>query len=188
MALTVCRQSQTHALPLDRSSRKRLMMALQVHLIYRDVTPSPPPPTYTHFPPPSPLTPSTPPPLQFSHCFPKPQGVHLDSKISGKENNNNKNNTNNRTKRRNTRFLYNLLTAPRTVSNAYAQVARMYSCANHVQHTKHSPRATCCVHCGTKGQFSDDRVEIAFILALFHWLKPLTDKGGKQTEVPGENP
>ena len=121
MVLTVCRQSQTHALPLGRSSRTRLMMALQVHLIYRDVTPSPLPPTYTYFPPPSPLTPSTPPPLQFSHCFPKPQGVNLDSKISGKENNNNnsKNNTNNRTKRRNTRFY---LQSPHCAANCLQHV------------------------------------------------------------------
>ena len=33
-----------------------------------------------------------------------------------------------------------------------------------------------------------DRVEIAFILALFYWLKPLTDDGGEETGVPGENP
>ena len=32
-----------------------------------------------------------------------------------------------------------------------------------------------------------DRVEIAFILALFYWLKPLTDEGGEETGVPGEN-
>ena len=31
-------------------------------------------------------------------------------------------------------FFYDLLTAPRTVSNTYAQVARAQSCANHVQH------------------------------------------------------
>ena len=31
-----------------------------------------------------------------------------------------------------------------------------------------------------------DRVEIAFILA--YWMKPLTDKGGEETGVPGENP
>ena len=31
-------------------------------------------------------------------------------------------------------MFYNLLTAPRTVSNAYAQVARAQPCANHVQH------------------------------------------------------
>ena len=29
-------------------------------------------------------------------------------------------------------FLYNLLAAPRTISNTYAQVARAHSCANHV--------------------------------------------------------
>ena len=33
-----------------------------------------------------------------------------------------------------------------------------------------------------------DRVEIAFILALFYWLKRLTDVGGEETGVPGENP
>ena len=34
-----------------------------------------------------------------------------------------------------------------------------------------------------------DRVAIPFVLAsFFHWLQPLTDKGGKETGVPGENP
>ena len=33
-----------------------------------------------------------------------------------------------------------------------------------------------------------DRVEIAFILAWLYWLKPLTDEGGEETRVPGENP
>ena len=32
------------------------------------------------------------------------------------------------------RDFYNLLTAPRTVSNTYAQVVRPQSCVNHVQH------------------------------------------------------
>ena len=36
----------------------------------------------------------------------------------------------------------------------YAQVARAQTCANYMQHIKHSSRATCCVPCGTKGQFS----------------------------------
>ena len=39
-------------------------------------------------------------------------------------------------------FFYNLLTAPRTVSNTYAQVAWAQSCGNHVQHTKGSSRAS----------------------------------------------
>ena len=34
-----------------------------------------------------------------------------------------------------------------------------------------------------------DRVEIALMLAfLFYRLKPLTDEGGEETGVPGENP
>ena len=33
-----------------------------------------------------------------------------------------------------------------------------------------------------------NRAYIAFISALFYWLKPLTDEGGEETGVPGENP
>ena len=43
-----------------------------------------------------------------------------------------------------------------------------------------------------------NRAEVAFISALFDWLKPLTDEGGgsggrcggrgEETRVPGENP
>ena len=33
-----------------------------------------------------------------------------------------------------------------------------------------------------------DRDEITFILALFHWLKPLTGEGGEETEVLMGNP
>ena len=33
-----------------------------------------------------------------------------------------------------------------------------------------------------------DRYEITFILALFYWLKQLTDEGGEETGVPIENP
>ena len=56
-----------------------------------------------------------------------------------------------RTERRNSRCFYNLLTAPRTVSNTYAQVE---SCANHVQHIEGSSLATCRVPRDTKGQLS----------------------------------
>ena len=52
-------------------------------------------------------------------------------------------------------FFYNLLTAPRTVSNMYTQVSRAQSCANHVQHIERLSRATCSVPLGTKGQLSD---------------------------------
>ena len=46
-------------------------------------------------------------------------------------------------------------------------------CANHVQHIKHLSCATCRVTChvvrrGSSAKF--DKVEIAFILALFYWL------------------
>ena len=40
-----------------------------------------------------------------------------------------------------------VLTAPQTVSNMYAQVARAQSCANHVQHIEHLSCATCLVTC-----------------------------------------
>ena len=33
-----------------------------------------------------------------------------------------------------------------------------------------------------------DRAEIVPVSALFYWLKPLTDEGGEETGVPGENP
>ena len=45
------------------------------------------------------------------------------------------------------RDFYNPLTAPRTVSNTYAQVAMAKSCANHVQHIERLSRAACPVTC-----------------------------------------
>ena len=61
------------------------------------------------------------------------------------------------------RDFLNLLTAPRTVSNTYAQVARAQSCANHMQHIKQSSHATCCVTCHVVRRDSSaikyDRVE-----------------------------
>ena len=56
---------------------------------------------------------------------------------------NNNNDNDNCIQRRNSRFVYNLLTALRTVSNTYAQVARAQSCANHVQHLERLSRAAC---------------------------------------------
>ena len=65
------------------------------------------------------------------------------------------------------RDFYNLLTAPRTISNTHAQVARAQSCANHVQHIERLSRATCRVTCHLVQRDSSDikfdRVEIAFI-------------------------
>ena len=75
---------------------------------------------------------------------------------------------NNRIQRRCSRFFfYNLLTAPRTVSNTYAQVAQAQSCPNHVQHIERLSRATCRVTCHLVQRNSSavkfDRVEIASI-------------------------
>ena len=47
---------------------------------------------------------------------------------------------------------YDLLTAPRTVSNTYAHVARAQSRANHMQHIERLSRATFSVPLGTKEQ------------------------------------
>ena len=52
------------------------------------------------------------------------------------------------------RDFHNLLNAPRTVSNTYAQVASAQLCAKHVQHTELLSRATCRVPHGKKGQLS----------------------------------
>ena len=86
---------------------------------------------------------------------------------SNNSNNNNNNNSNNGLQRRNCRFFCNLLTEPRTVSNTCAQVARVHSCANHVQHIERLSRATCRVTCHAVRRDSSavqfDRVEIAFI-------------------------
>ena len=52
------------------------------------------------------------------------------------------------------KIFYNLLAAPQTVSNTYAQVAKVQLCANHVQHIERLSRTTCRVPLGTKGQLS----------------------------------
>ena len=95
-------------------------------------------------------------------------GNHLNSRIRGViVLHHNKN----RTERRNSRFFfifYNLLTAPRTVSNTYDQVARAQSCANHVQHIGRVQHALCHVAQRDSSAVKLDTVEIVFILALFY--------------------
>ena len=86
------------------------------------------------------------------------------------------------------RYLYNLLTAPRTVSDTYSQVVRAQSCAKHVQHVRRLPRATCRAPSGRdRSAMKSDRIQIAFILALVLWLKPLTDDG-EETGVTRRKP
>ena len=52
------------------------------------------------------------------------------------------------------RDIYNLRTAPRTVSNTNAQVVRAQLCTNHVQNAEGSSHAACRVPLGTNGQLS----------------------------------
>ena len=65
------------------------------------------------------------------------------------------------------RFFYNLLTTPRTISNTYAQVARAQSCESHVQHIERLSRAACRVKCHVLRRDSSaiqfDRVEFELI-------------------------
>ena len=77
-------------------------------------------------------------------------------------------------------FIYSLLTAQRTVSNTYAQVARSQSCANHVQHIERSSRATC-VPLGTKGQLSLFEFKShLFELYFIGWTTNRWRRGGNQ--------
>ena len=62
------------------------------------------------------------------------------------------------------------------------QITCNTSRALHVQHV------VCHVVRRDRSPVQSDRVEIAFILALFYWLKPSTDEGREETGVPGENP
>ena len=56
----------------------------------------------------------------------------------------------------------------------YDQVAQAQSCANHVQYIERlshaTYRVTCLVVQRDSSDIKIDRVEIAFILAIFHWL------------------
>ena len=89
---------------------------------------------------------------------------------------------NNRIQRHKSRFFNDLLTAPRTASNTYAQVARAQSCANHVQHNERlsrtTDRVTCLVVRRDSSTVKFDRVEIAFYLSFILLAEPLTDEVG----------
>ena len=67
---------------------------------------------------------------------------------------------------------YHLLTAPRTVSNTYAQVARAQSCADHFYHMQ---PAVCHLIWRDSSAIKFDKVQIIFILSSSYWLEPLTD-------------
>ena len=83
-----------------------------------------------------------------------------------------------------------LLTAPQTVFNAHAQVARrnrmLITCNTSGAH--HVEYVVCHVVRIDSSATKFDSTYIRFILALFYWLKPLTDEGEEETGVPRENP
>ena len=97
-------------------------------------------------------------------------------------------------KRRNSIFIFFLLQSPHCAAN----------CLQHIRSSGHGAIAcksrathraliTCNMLCGhvvrrDSSAVKSDRIELAFILALFYWLKRLTDEGGEETGVPGENP
>ena len=95
------------------------------------------------------------------------------------------NNNSNRIEKRSSRFFYNLLTAPQTISNMYTLVAWAQS---------HRAMITCNILChmpdGMKGQLSCqiwqswNCIYFSFILLA----EPLNDEGGEETGVPGGNP
>ena len=70
-------------------------------------------------------------------------------------------------------------------------MARAQSCANHVQHIERLSRSACRDTCHVVTKDSSaikfDRVETAFILAFILLPELLTEEGGEETEVPGEN-
>ena len=94
------------------------------------------------------------------------------------------NNNNNRTERRNSWFLQ----SPHCAAINCLQHVRSSGSGAIVCKSRATHRAliTCNLQCTTLA-IKYDRVEIAFIWALFYWLKPLTDEGGEETGVPGEN-
>ena len=89
-------------------------------------------------------------------------------------------------------IFYNLLTAPRTVFNTYAQVAQAQSCANHVQHIERLFRASVMLHAtwyeGTAQLLSLTEFKShLFELYCIGWtIKPM--KEGRKLEYPEKTP
>ena len=85
-----------------------------------------------------------------------------------------------------TNLHYILLSAPQTVPNTmlkwcgrdHVKIACDTSGSNHVQHILQE----------IQRDSSAIKFKTAYVSALFHWLKPLTNEGGEETRVPRENP
>ena len=107
-----------------------------------------------------------------------------------KSHNNNNNNNNNQIKRRKSIFF--------TVSSLRHELSPtrtfMWPGRNRVQITcntqsgLHVQRVVCHLVRRDSSAVKVGSIEIAFISALVYWLKRLTDKGGEETGVLGENP
>ena len=123
----------------------------------------------------------------------KERGGGGDALEAGKDNNNNNNNNNNnRIQRRYSRFFYNLLTAPWTISNTYTQVARAQPCANHVKHIERLSHASVMLRAtwyeGTAQLWSLTELKLhLFELYFIGWtIKPM--KEGRKPEYPEKTP
>ena len=87
--------------------------------------------------------------------------------------------------------LYNLLTAPWTVSNTYSQVAMPQSCANHVQHI--GALIACNMSCATWYEGTAQLLSLAelkshlFYLYFVGWYY-LSMKEGTKREYPEKTP
>ena len=89
-------------------------------------------------------------------------------------------------------IFYNLLSAPRTVSNMYAQVARAQSCANHVRHIERLSRASVMLRAtwyeGTAQLLSLTELKShLFELYFIGWTIKLM-KEGRKPEYPEKTP
>ena len=82
---------------------------------------------------------------------------------------------------------YNLLTAPRTTTSTYAQVAKAQIRCN-TSNAYHVQRVVCHLVRRDSSAIKFHRVEITFILASFYWLKPLSNEGREENGAPGANP
>ena len=91
-------------------------------------------------------------------------------------NSNNNNNNNHRIERRIPRFFQSCHCVANCLQHVRSSVPGAIVCKSHAAHQAY---ITCNLLCATwySSAIKFDRVEITFTLALFYWLKPLTDEG-----------
>ena len=85
-------------------------------------------------------------------------------------------------------FFYNLLAAPQTVSNTYAQLARVQSCANHVQHIgRYMYNMSYAMWYKREAQLCSLTEFISHLFELYFTSWNNNRTGGEETGVPGGN-